>query len=263
VNDAPALHKADMGIVVGEATDVAKESADLVLLDSNFSTIISAIEEGRSIFENIRKIILYLMSDAFTEIIIVIGSIAMGMPLPITAVQILWINLISDGFPNLALTVDPKRSDIMNESPRMLKEHLVNGWMLALIGFMSLIGGAISLAAFVIVYKTTNDISLARSVAFITLGLDSLVYVFSVRTLMRPFWKSNLFENKLLIWAVVAGFGLQVLPFTSSFLRQFFGLSSLGYNYWAVAIGLSMLMFLVVEIFKVAYKRNLRGVLNK
>ncbi len=254
VNDAPALHKADIGIVVGEATDVAKESADLVLLDSNFATIIGAIEEGRAMFDNIRKIILYLMSDAFSEIIVIIGGITLGLPLPVTAVQILWINLVSDGFPDLALTIDPKRANIMKEKPRPSGERLVNTWMITLICLVSIVAGLIALSSFVIIYKTTGDIILARSVAFITLGLNSLVYVFSVRALMTPFWKNHLFENKWLIIAVLAGLGLQIMPFTTPTLRQFFGLSHLPLLYWLIAIGLSILMFFVIEAFKLTYR---------
>ncbi len=256
VNDAPALHKADIGIVVNEATDVAKESADLVLLDSNFATIIGAIEEGRTMFDNIRKIILYLMSDAFAEILVVVGGIMMGLPLPITAAQILWINLISDGFPGLALTIDPKRVNIMKEMPRPPQEKLINRWMIVLISLVSVTAGLIALSSFVIVYKMTNDIVTARSVAFITLGLNSLAYVFSVRSLMTPFWENHLFENKWLVVAVIAGLGLQVLPFMTASLRQFFGLSELGSMYWIVAIGLSILMFFVIEVFKMGYKLN-------
>ncbi|MFH1389029.1 MAG: HAD-IC family P-type ATPase [Patescibacteria group bacterium] len=258
VNDAPALHVADIGIAVGEATDVAKESADLVLLDSNFSTIVGAIEEGRAMFENIRKIILYLMCDAFSEIVVVLGGIVLGLPLPITAVQILWVNLISDGFPDLALTIDPKRATIMKEKPRFSGEHLVNKWMATLIGFVSLVAGGITLGAFIIVYSVSQDINTARSMAFIVLGLNSLAYVFSVRALMTPFWKNHLFENRWLIVAVVAGFGLQVLPFSSPSLRQFFGLHSLNLIYWVVAITLSVLMFFVIEVFKFVYQHRRR-----
>lgn len=256
VNDAPALHSADIGIAVGEATDVAKESADLVLLDSNFSTIIGAIEEGRVMFENIRKIVLYLMCDAFAEIFVVIFSIILGLPLPITAMQILWINLISDGFPNLALTIDPKSPDIMKEMPRHPKEKLVNKWMVSLIGFVSLIAGLVTLASYAFVYKFFNDLVMARSVAFLTLGLNTLAYVFSVRTLLTPFWKIQMFGNKWLILAVISGFGLQILPFATSTTRQFFGLVYLSPVYWLVAISLSVLLFFVVEIFKFFYRKH-------
>lgn len=254
VNDAPALHKADIGIVVGEATDVAKESADLVLLDSNFSTIVKAIEEGRSMFENIRKIILYLMSDAFAEIIVIIGGIILHLPLPITAVQILWINLVSDGFPNLSLTVDPKRRDLMKEHPRNPKERLVNRWMIVLLGAVSTVAGLLALSSFVILYKISGDLVLARSFTFIVLGLNSLTYVFSIRVLMTPFWKNHLFENKWLVLAVGAGFCLQVVPFLTPSLRHFFGLTHLSFSYWSTAIALSITMFFVIEVFKLVYR---------
>lgn len=253
VNDAPALHQADIGIAVGEATDVAKESADLVLLDSNFSTIVGAIEEGRSMFENIRKIILYLMSDAFAEITVIVGGLMLGFPLPITAIQILWVNLVSDGFPDLALTIDPKRADIMKEHPRSPTEKLVTPWMSVLIGFVSLVAGLLTLVSFMVVLQSSGDVVLARSMAFAMLGLNSLAYVFSVRTLMTPFWKSHPFENRWLIVAVAAGLGLQVLPFTTASLRQLFGVSSLNLIYWVSAAGLSIAMFLMVEIFKFVY----------
>lgn len=254
VNDAPALHKADIGIVVGEATDVAKESADLVLLDSNFSTIVKAIEEGRSMFENIRKIILYLMSDAFSEIIVIIGGIILHLPLPITAVQILWINLVSDGFPNLSLTIDPKRRDLMKEHPRNPNERLVNRWMIVLIGAVSTVAGLLALSSFVVLYKISGDLVLARSFTFIVLGLNSLTYVFSVRALMTPFWKNHVFENKWLVLAVGAGFCLQVVPFLTPSLRHFFGLTHLSFSYWSTAIALSITMFFVIEVFKLVYR---------
>ncbi len=255
VNDAPAINKADIGIVVGDASDVARESADLVLLDSNFATIVGAVEEGRGIFENIRKIILYLLSDAFGEIVTVTFAIIVSLPLPVTAVQILWINLVSDGFPSLALTVDPKRKGIMVDPPRPPKERVVTNWMKILIGIVSLVSGLLALAFFTYVLRSSGDVKLARSVAFLTLGINSLVYVFSVKSLTTPFWKGNIFDNKWLIAAVLAGFGLQAFPFIFPFSRQFFDVSSLPINYWLVALGLSALMFIMVEVSKIIFRR--------
>jgi len=117
VNDAPALKKADIGVVVESASAVAKETADMVLLDSNFATIVAAVEEGRGIFVNLRKILLYLLSDAFAEVVLVLGSMVLGLPLPITAAQILWINLVDDGLPDFALTLEPKPADLMRRKP--------------------------------------------------------------------------------------------------------------------------------------------------
>ena len=116
--------------------------------------------------------------------------------------------------------------------------------------------GLIALSSFIFVYRVTNDLIMARSLAFLVLGLNSLTYVFSVRTLMTPFWKNHLFENKWLVAAVLAGFGLQILPFTTNSLRQFFGLTNLGLGYWVMAVGLSVFMFFVIEIFKAGYKFN-------
>jgi P-type Ca2+ transporter type 2C len=250
VNDAPAIHKADIGIAVNEASDVAKESASLILLDSNFSTVIAAIEEGRGIFDNIRKVILYLLSDAFAEIIVVMGGIILGLPLPITAVQIIWINLVSDGFPGLALTIDPKSPDIMSQPPRPPQEKLVNSWMVALIGTVSVVAGIIALTTYVMTLKMTGNVLLARSVCFATLGMNSLAYVFSVRTLTVPFWKTKVFENKWLLLAVAAGFCLQITPFISPATNHFFGVVPLSLNYWLLAISLSITVFMTVEIFK-------------
>jgi len=255
VNDALAINKADIGIVVGDASDVARESADLILLDSNFATIVAAVEEGRGIFDNLRKIILYLLSDAFGEIITVILAIIASLPLPVTAVQILWINLVSDGFPSLALTVDPKRRGIMQEAPRSPKENVVNGWMKVLIAMVSVFSGIFALAFFAYVLNAGGDIKLARSVAFLTLGVNSLVYVFSVRNLTTPFWKSSILENKWLIVAVGAGFILQVVPFVTPQTREFFGTASLPLNFWLVSLALSALMFIMVEVSKFVFRR--------
>lgn len=257
VNDAPALKRADIGIVVGEATDVAKESADLVLLDSSFATIIAAIEEGRGIFDNIRKIILYLMSDAFEEIIAVIGTIVLGFPLPVTAAQILWINLVSDGFPHLALTVDPKQPGVMRLPPRDPREQLVAGWMRKLILIVSLAGGIMALFLFIYFYKKTGDLMLSQSIAFATLGVNSLVYVFSIRTLQQPFWKENPLDNKWLNMAVLVGLSFQIIPFTSLRLRQFFKLKPLTLTHWLAVFTASAVMFIIIEVAKVVFRRKL------
>jgi len=258
VNDAPALKHADIGIVVGEATDVAKETADLVLLDSNFATIVSAIEEGRGIFDNIRKIILYLMSDAFEEIIAVVGALILGLPLPVSAAQILWINLISDGFPDLALTVDPKMHGIMEKPPRSPKENLVAPWMKRLILIISLAGGITALGLFIFFYQLSGDLPLSRSIAFATLGVNSLVYVFSIRTLTEPFWKENFFANKWLNFAVLAGLFLQISPFVFEPTRKFLGIVALKPAHWIAVFSASVLMFIIIEGAKVVLRKKLK-----
>lgn len=263
VNDAPALNKADIGIVVGDASDVAKETADLVLLDSSFATIVAAIEEGRGMFDNIRKIILYLMSDAFEEIFAVVGTILLsvtlvpGLPLPITAAQILWINIVSDGFPHLALTVDPKRPGLMKLPPRNPREELVAPWMRWLILVISIYGGIVALGLFVYFYITTGNLALARSVAFATLGVNSLVYVFSVRTLRQPFWIENPLDNKWLNIAVFVGLFFQILPFVFPPARVFLGLEVLSIGQWAIVFSAAGVMFILIEISKIITRKRL------
>lgn len=260
VNDAPALNRADIGIVVGEATEVAKESADLVLLDSSFDTIVAAVEEGRGLYDNLRKIILYLMSDAFEGILTVTGALVISIftpiPLPVSAVQILWINLVSDGFPHLALTVDPKAKDIMKKFPRSSQEPLVNDWMKRLIIIVSGIGGVMALSMFLYVLFSTNDEILARSATFATLGVNSLVYVFSVRTLIHPFWDENLFGNKWLNFAVLGGFVFQIVPFLIPQMRRFLEIEQLPLSLWVLVFGASLVMFFSIEMSKYIFRHK-------
>lgn len=256
VNDAPALHRADIGIVVGDASDVAKESADLVLLDSSFETIVATIREGRGIFDNIRKIILYLLSDSFEEIVAVVGTIILRLPLPVSAVQILWINIISDGFPHLSLTVDPKEKGIMQRHPRLPNTNIVANWMKILIFIVSLSGGIVALFLFRFYLVSTGSETIARSIAFATLGINSLVYVFSIRTLTDPFWLENPFKNAWLNSAVLVGLFFQILPFTTKSLRDFFNLEVLSLAQWSSVFGASVLMFMIIELAKIFIKRK-------
>lgn len=256
VNDAPALHRADIGVVVGDASDVAKESADLVLLDSSFETIVATIREGRGIFDNIRKIILYLLSDSFEEIVAVLGTIVLSLPIPVTAVQILWINIVSDGFPHLSLTVDPKAVDIMKRPPISPNTNIISKWMRELIIIVSLAGGVIALLLFLYYLRGTGDLQLARSIAFATLGVNSLVYVFSIRTLKEPFWRENPFDNKWLNLAVLVGMFFQILPFTTPGLRNFFDIKPLGIYDWLTVFAASFIMFIIIEVTKAFVKKE-------
>jgi len=263
VNDAPALAKADIGVVVNSATDVAKESSDLVLLDSSFATIVASVEEGRVIFDNIRKVLMYLMSDAFEEILLVTFVIIAGatvfpdLPLPITAAQVLYINLISDGFPNLALTVDQKRENSMSEPPRDPKEKLVSSWVRSLIFIVSLTGGVTSFIIFLFAYRQHQNVEIARSVAFATLGVNSLVYVFSVKALDKPFWTVNFFNNKWLLVAVFAGLILQLAPYFIRPLGNFFEIVPINMEEWIEVFAAAFVMFAVIEIMKLARRYGL------
>ena len=223
------------------------------MLDSSFETIIAAIEEGRGIFDNIRKIILYLMSNAFIEILLILTSLIAKLPMPLTAIQILWINLASDSFPHLALTVDPKVTGIMQHRPRSPKEPLISSWMLKLMGTVSVVGCVVALSSFLYVLLKTNDALLARSVVFMVVGVSSFAYVFSIRMLRDPFWKDTPFANKWLIVAVLVGLVVQAFPFSTESVRGFFGVVPLG-TYWVIPVLSAFLIFFTIELTKDAHR---------
>jgi len=250
VNDAPALKKADIGIVVGEASDVAKGTADMVLFDSNFKTILAAVEEGRGIFENLRKIILYLLSDSFAEVILIGGSIVLGLPLPITAAQILWVNLVDDGLPDLALTMEPKDDDLLERPPRSAKEDLMNLEIKLLIGLISLVAGLMALGVFWWYTARGYSIEYARTVTFAVLGIDSLLYVFSSRSLRRPIWRENFFKNPWLILAVLGGLGLQLAALYVPVLQRLLETHALAWSEWVVVLVVAGIVIGLIEIVK-------------
>ncbi|MDP3970435.1 MAG: HAD-IC family P-type ATPase [bacterium] len=250
INDSPAIKAADIGVALGSGTDVAKETADMVILDDNFNTIVAAVEEGRGVFDNIRKTILYLLSDSFSEVILIVGGLFMGLPVPITAAQILWINLIDDSFPSLAMTQEPKEPESMKEPPRGRDAEIMNREVKALIVIISVVTGLTNLALFYYYYTTTGDVDLARTVIFLSLGLDSLIYMFSVRSMRKMIWQKDLFSNKWLIIAFFMGLLFQIIPIYVPFFQHYIGTVPLGIFDWEVVIALSILVVVLIETVK-------------
>jgi len=257
VNDAPALKSADIGIAVGSGTDVTKATADMILLDNNFSDIIEAIKEGRKIFLNIKKVIVYLLADSFSEVILVFGSLLLGLPLPITAAQILWINLITDGFPAAALTVEKSHDDVMQQKPRAKNEKIFDKEMKALIFIIGIFVDLILLSLFYYLYnKTTLDLNYIRTILFAALGIDSLFYVFSCKSLRHSIFKINIFDNKFLNLAVISGIMLQLVVLYVPALRDVFGLTFLGALDWSLVVSLAVLKVVLIEVTKYIYMGN-------
>ena len=258
VNDSPALKTASIGVALGSGTDVAKEAADIVLLDDRFETIVAAVEEGRGIFDNIRKVVLFLMSDSFSEVVVISFAIMLGLPVPLTAAQILWINLVSDGFPSVALTVDPKDEGIMDEPPRSLRESVLNNEMKILIFIISVVTGILNILVFWYYLKTTNNLELSRSVVFLSLSIDSLIYVFSIRQLRRPLFSRGIFKNRWLLLGVAASFFIQLSAFYVPPLSRLMKTVPLGLRDWGVAITIATLVIMVTEIIKYIFNRRHR-----
>ncbi|MCH5584789.1 calcium-translocating P-type ATPase, SERCA-type [Shimazuella sp. AN120528] len=203
VNDAPAIKAADIGISMGKSgTDVSKEASSLILANDNFATIVSAIEEGRHIYDNIQKFISYLLASNVGEILVMFFAMLMGLPLPLIPIQILWVNLVTDGLPAMALGVDPAEEDSMSRSPRDSKESIFArrvGWKIVTRGLLI---GLCSLLAFWVTYQEAGQLELAQTVAFATLVFSQLIYVFDCRSTGTIF-ERNPFSNLALCFAVL------------------------------------------------------------
>lgn len=254
VNDAPALKQANIGIVVGSASDVSKETADMILLDSNFKTIVAAIEEGRGIFQNMKKVILYLLSTSFTEIFIVTGALIIGLPIPLTAAQILWINVVTDGFPAISLTFEPKNPNILKRKPIDPKLPLLDREIVLLIGIIHIVTGVASLAIFLHYYNTAS-LDVARTVTFAALAFGTLVYIFSVRSLRDPVFYFRGQVNKILFIAVGIGVVLQLLSLFQPHLREFLGNEIMTLNQWYVVGLFTIAVIVIIEITKYIFAK--------
>ena len=250
INDAPALKKADIGIAFGSGTEVAKEVSDLVLLNDNFSVIVAAVEEGRAILDNIRKVITYLLASSFTEIILVGVSIMAGFPLPIIAVQILWVNLIEDGFPSIALAFEPKEKGLMAQKPYGHDAPLLTREMKVIIFIIGLLTDLMLLGLFFWLWNKNHDITYVRTMIFAALSIDSIFYVFSCRSLRKNLWHINIFSNKLLViaWVVsiLALMATLYLPIFNTLLKTV----PLGFYDWIILVGLGLIELGLIEATK-------------
>jgi len=250
VNDAPALKKADIGVAVGSGTDVAKETADLVLLDNNFKTIVEAVRRGRITFNNIRKVVLYLLTDSFSEMVIVGGSVILGLPLPILPAQILWIKLIEDTAPAMSLAFDEIDEDVMKEPPRKKTEPILNHRLKALIAFYAIIMDLVLFGLFYYFWKTSGNLDYARTITFIGLGLSSLFYIYAVRGLKLSIFKLNPFSNKFLLITTVGGMLLLLVAIYVPFFNNILRTVPLGTKEWLVLGSYAMLSIIVYEVGK-------------
>jgi Ca2+-transporting ATPase len=232
VNDAPALKKADIGVAMGiKGTDVAKEAADMILTDDNFATIAKAVEEGRGIYDNIKKFIRFLLSSNFDEILVVTIASLAGLPLPLLPIHILWINLVTDGLPALSLSVDPKEPDIMKRKPRNPKESILSGvfWFSLTAG---LIACAVTLLAFFLEYTSTLNVLKARTLALTTTIFFELLFVFNCRSETRSVFSNNPLTNKKLVLAVILSVVFQLLIIYVPPLQTMFKTTSLTFTDW-------------------------------
>jgi Ca2+-transporting ATPase len=251
INDAPALKKADIGVALGSGTEVAKEVSDLILLSDNFSIIVAAVEEGRGIIDNIRKVITYLLSSSFTETILIAMALLFGFPLPVTAVQILWVNLIEDGLPDIALAFEPKEKDLMKQKPQGHKVSLLSREMKSLIFVIGIASDILLLGLFFWLFKFSNyDLSHIRTIVFTALALDSLLFVFSCKSLRKNLWQINHFSNKFLIYAWMFGVIALVASVYLPPLQAVLKTVPLGMIDWLIVLSLGVLEVILIEFTK-------------
>ena len=267
VNDAPSLNAADIGVAMGiTGTDVAKGAADMILTDDNFSTIVTAIEQGRNIYNNIKKSVIFLLTCNFGEVVTMFAALSIGWAAPLIATQILWINLITDSLPAIALGMDPGDPDVMKEEkPRDPKESFFAhgaGWHAVMGGLLI---GCLTILAFWFGYyergyspfdKNVPEEVLknARTLAFIVLIACQLFYSLSVRNVKKSVFKIGLFSNKYLIGAIVLGLVLQLGVMFIPFLRNAFGLVMLDSRGWTIAIIAGIVPFVLSEVMKLFRK---------
>lgn len=259
VNDAPALKRADIGAAMGiSGTEVAKEASDMVLQDDNFATIVSAVEQGRTIYNNIRGSIQYLLSCNTGEIVAIFTALALGLGSPLSPIQILWLNLVTDGPPALALGLEPPQRGIMSRPPRRPGEGIFSGGVGTAILWQGAVIGLISLGAYWLALVWGRTLEEARTMAFITLALSQLVHSFNTRSLDKSLFSLGLFSNRSLVLAFMVSAAALLAVVLTPFLREVFDTAVLRQSDWALVLGLSIVPLITVELSKLAGRLSVR-----
>ncbi len=270
VNDAPSLHAADIGVAMGiTGTDVAKGASDMILADDNFATIVSAIEQGRNIYSNIRKTVIFLLTCNLGEVIAVFITILIGWSAPLIATQLLWINLITDTFPAIALGMDPGNPDVMNEKPRDSKESFFAGGAGLHVIMGGLLIGALTILAFWFGHwehgfspfndaVPVNTVEYARTMAFLVLVFCQLFFSLAIRNNHKSIFRIGIFSNKYLTGAIILGVLLQMLVLVIPITRSSFHLQMPDMRSWIIVVSFGLVPLLFNEIFKIFIRARLK-----
>ena len=262
VNDAPALRAAHIGVAMGKSgTDVAREASDMVLSDDNFASITSAIEEGRIVFSNIRKVTFFLLSTAVGELIVILIAVLMNWPLPFIAVQILWINLVTNGLQDIALAFEPGEPGILKRKPRPTKEGILTGRLMERLGGVGLVLAAGTLGTFWWVYQQTADLDMARTAAMTQMVVFQFFHVINCRSLDRSIFRINFFSNKFLFVSLTAALLAHLAVLHVGFLQTIFRTMPLSSEQWMVIVGVGILVILGGELDKIInrWRKNYIG----
>jgi Ca2+-transporting ATPase len=252
VNDAPAVDEADIGIAMGVAgTDVTKAAADVVLTDDNFASIVNAVEEGRGIFDNIQKFVHYLLASNSSEVTFMLFAALAGWPVPLLAVQLLWINLVTDSLPAIGLGLEPTERDAMRRRPRPLREPVITRWR----GFAILCHGALIAAAVAVGFAVTYagepaNLERSRTVAFATMAFAQLFFAMACRSKRHTMPQVGPFSNPRLLFGIVASSALQVAAVTAPFMQRLFKTTPLAWEQWLTVLAVAAVPVTLIEMAK-------------
>lgn len=257
VNDAPALKAADVGVALGSGTDVTKEAADIVLINDGFSTITEAIRQGRVAFDNVRKVVIFLLANSFTELILVLITLIFNAPLPITAVQILWANMVEDGLPNFALAFEHGEKNIMKRKPIAKNESIINSYGWAVIFLQGIVTDILVVAVYFL-YLEFSEFSIEhiRTLIFAIITADSLLFVFSIKSSGQSIFKTNFLDNKYLLGAVGVGFLLMFASVYAPVLNRLLETVPLHSLDLAVVFGVGVFKIIIIESIKWFFRRK-------
>lgn len=254
VNDAPALREADIGVAVGSGSDVAKAAADLVILDDDFETIVAAIEEGRNVLQNVRKVIAYTLSNAFDGVLLIGGSMVLGIPLPLNTLQILWVNLFTDSFPAMALAFETNKGDI-GSGPVRIHKNLFDPELRFLVLVIGSITSAALFALYVLLLRLGLDPAHVRTFIFASFGLYTLFLVFSVRSLRASILTYSPFSNPYLLGGTAIGFLMMVSVIYLPPLQRVFDTVPLSLPWVVGVVAVGIMSIVGVEFGKWLYRR--------
>ncbi len=258
VNDAPALKRANIGVAMGiTGTDVAKQTADMVLTDDNFASIVAAIEQGRIIYSNIRKFVYFLLACNVGEILIIFVAMLLGMPIPLRPVQLLWLNLVSDGAPALALGLEKGDPDIMKHPPRSPTEPVINKDMAIGIGVVGVVDAIAILTVFYLaLQRYPGHIEAAQTIAFVTLCSSELIRAFTARSEYHSIFSIGVFSNRWMVWAVGVSFLLVLMVVYVPFLRPFFDTVPLTAADWMFMLPFFFASPIAMELLKIHFRKQ-------
>jgi Ca2+-transporting ATPase len=259
VNDAPAIKGADIGIAMGRAgTEVTKEAADMIITDDNFATIVAAVEEGRGIYDNIRKTLQYLLAGNTGELLLITVCVIVGLPMPLLPIHLLWINLVTDGLPALCLATDPIDPEVMKRRPRGRSERIADRGFLRTMAFTGLLTAGVAFAVYLYVSRT-GTLETARASAFTVLVFAELLRSFGARSETTPVWRISLLTNVNLVLVVVASFGLQLWSQHSEVLGRFLKTTYLPFTDCLVLLALGAIPLAALEVVKLVRNKRRRA----